>query len=37
MKKILAAMLLVMVFAAPAFAATHHHRHHRHHVHHKAA
>jgi len=32
MKKIIAAALLVMVFASPAFAAKHH-RHHRHHHH----
>jgi hypothetical protein len=34
MKKIIVAALLVMVFAAPAFAAKHH-RHHRHHHSHK--
>jgi hypothetical protein len=36
MKKLIAAVLLVMVFAGPAFAATAHHRHHRHHHHRKA-
>jgi predicted S18 family serine protease len=36
MKKILAAMLLLMVFASPAFAMGHHHSHHSHphHFHH---
>jgi hypothetical protein len=37
MKKILTAVLLVLVFASPAFAATRHHRHHRHHHHHQPA
>jgi predicted S18 family serine protease len=37
MKKILAALLLTLAFASPAFAATkHHHHHHVHHAHHKA-
>lgn len=37
MKKIIAAALLVMVFAAPAFARTKHVRHHKaHHAHHHA-
>jgi predicted S18 family serine protease len=36
MKKILAAVLLLMVFATPAFAMGHHHHHHAHphHFHH---
>jgi predicted S18 family serine protease len=36
MKKILAAVLLLMVFASPAFAMGphHHHHHHPHHFHH---
>jgi hypothetical protein len=38
MKKILAAVFLVLIFASPAFAASKHHRshHHSHHAAHKA-